>query len=224
MSEFMRYAIYFVPKMQPLAATGAAWLGWDVIAGCVVAQPDVPGIATMTQAPRKYGLHATLKPPFALADQRSVGDLDAALAQFAKAQPSVSLDGLRLERLGRFLALVPAGDQTQLTTLAADCVQRFDTFRAPATDSDIARRRAAGLTAGQDAHLLRWGYPYVLDQFRFHITLTGSLDDDELRLAQDHLQQTLPALPAPFLIDRIALVGQRADGFFHLIHDYTLAG
>lgn len=224
MSEFMRYAIYFVPRMQPLAAAGAAWLGWDVTAGCAMAQPDVPGIAAMTQAPRKYGLHATLKPPFALADEHRAGDLDSAIAQFAKAQPSVSLDGLRLDRLGRFLALVPVGDQTQLAALAADCVQRFDMFRAPAVNTEIARRRAAGLTAGQDAHLLRWGYPYVLDQFRFHITLTGSLDDDQLRLAQDHLQRTLPALPAPFVIDRIALVGQRPDGFFQLIHDYTLTG
>lgn len=224
MSEFMRYAIYLVPRMQPLAAAGAAWLGWDVVAGCAVAQPDLPGIAAMTQAPRKYGLHATLKPPFALADERPIDGLRDALAQFAKAQPSVSLDGLRLDRLGRFLALVPVGDQTRLAALAADCVQHFDMFRAPATDTEVARRRSTGLTATQDAHLLRWGYPYVLDQFRFHITLTGSLGDDQLRLAQDYLQQTLPALPAPFSIDRIALVGQRAEGFFHLIHDYTLTG
>ncbi len=224
MSEFMRYAIYYVPRIQPLAAAGAAWLGWDVVAGCTVAQPDVPGIAALTQAPRKYGLHATLKPPFALAEGNCVDDLDAALAQFAKAQASVSLDGLQLDRLGRFLALVPVGDQTHLATLAANCVQNFDMFRAPAPDAEVARRRAAGLTPSQDAHLLRWGYPYVLDQFRFHITLTGSLGDDQLRVAQDYLQQTLPALPAPFLIDQIALVGQRADGFFHLIHSYTLAG
>jgi putative phosphonate metabolism protein len=224
MSEFMRYAIYYVPRMQSLAAAGAAWLGWDVSAGCTVAQPDVPGIAALTQAPRKYGLHATLKPPFALADGTRVDDLDAALAQFAKAQAPVSLEGLQLDRLGRFLALVPVGDQTHLTALAANCVQNFDMFRAPASEAEVARRRAAGLTPAQDAHLKRWGYPYVIDQFRFHITLTGSLRDDQLRLAQDYLKQALPALPAPFLIDQIALVGQQADGFFRLIHSYSLAG
>lgn len=210
--------------MQPLAAAGAAWLGWDVVAGCTVAQPDVPGIAALTQVPRKYGLHATLKPPFALADGTRVDDLDAALAEFAKVQLRVSLDGLQLDRLGRFLALVPVGDQTHLAALAANCVQNFDMFRAPAPDAEVARRRTAGLTLAQDAHLLRWGYPYVINQFRFHVTLTGSLSDDQLRLAQHYLQQTLPALPAPFLIDQIALVGQQTDGFFKLIHSYPLAG
>lgn len=224
MSDFMRYAIYVVPRDTPLAHAGATWLGWDVVAGHAVQQPDVPDIAAMTMAPRRYGLHATMKPPFALAKGESVTALDAALGTFAATQAPVQLDGLRLDHLGRFLALVPVGDQARLAALAADCVQQFDRFRAAASDAEIARRRAAGLTAAQDAHLLRWGYPYVMDQFRFHITLTGALNDDQLGLAEHRLQQMLPDLAAPFTIDRIALAGQRADGFFQLVQDYTLAG
>ena len=224
MSEFIRYAIYFVPQMQALADAGAAWLGWDVIEGRAVAQPDVPGIAAMTLVPRKYGLHATLKPPFLLSEGHCVGDLNAALARFAKAKSPVMLDELRLDRLGRFLALVPVGDQKKLNALAADCVQEFDMFRAATSIDEISRRRATGLTAIQDAHLTRWGYPYVFNEFQFHITLTGPLKNDQLRLTQDHLKDALPALPAPFPIDRIALVGQQANGFFRLIHAYTLTG
>src|SRR5438445_432365 len=38
---------------------------------------------------------------------------------------------------------------------------------------------ATGLSARQAELLARWGYPYVHDEFRFHMTLTGPIADDE---------------------------------------------
>ncbi|MEL6600002.1 MAG: DUF1045 domain-containing protein, partial [Pseudomonadota bacterium] len=117
---FDRYAVYFTPGGD-LARVGAAWLGWDLSTGATVPHPDVPGIdvEAATRTPRKYGLHATIKPPFRLAEGRTVEGLAKDLEAFCRAQPPVTFEGLALSRLGRFLALLPEGDQTHLSALAA---------------------------------------------------------------------------------------------------------
>ena len=181
-AEFKRYAIYYAPPCRSaLARFGAAWLGWDAAAGKVVPHPDMPGlspsaISILTATPRRYGFHGTLKPPFRLAPDRTVTELEDALARFAAAHPPVVTAGLRLARLGRFLALVPKGDTVRLDALTADCVEEFESFRAPLSKAEIARRESAGLTDRQRAYLHKFGYPYVREEFRFHLTLTGALD------------------------------------------------
>lgn len=224
---FLRYAIYFLPPAsEAWARFGAAWLGWDVETGQELAHPEGTGldVATLTATPRKYGLHATMKPPFRLADGQNIDALHRACAALAARRPAVTLDGLEITRLGRFLALRPVGEMSALNALAAACVTELDLFRATAAPQELARRRAARLSPEQDAHLERWGYPYVLDQFRFHITLTGRLDDDRLAQVQRLLQDRLgPLLPVPFTLADLALVGEAGDGRFHLIHRYALS-
>jgi hypothetical protein len=46
----------------------------------------------------------------------------------------------------------------------------------PLTEEELTRRRKAELTPEQDKLLVDWGYPWVLDEFNFHFSLTGSLD------------------------------------------------
>ncbi|SDC46127.1 DUF1045 domain-containing protein [Ruegeria marina] len=224
---FLRYAIYYVPPAgAPWAEFATRWLGWDMMAGQEVAHPDACGldVAALTAAPRKYGLHATMKPPFRLAEGRDFGALQAGCAALAAGLAPVTLDGLEIARLGRFLALRPLGNVTALNGLAAACVTELDGFRAPASPAELERRRSARLTPAQDENLTRWGYPYVLDQFRFHITLTGRLDNGTLDRTCALLQKRLaPLLPTPFTLDALALVGEAADGRFHLIHRYALA-
>ena len=58
---------------------------------------------------------------------------------------------------------------------------RLQPLAAPLTPVELERRRAAGLTPEEDALLLRWGYPFVLERFRFHLSLTGALRDAERR-------------------------------------------
>lgn len=224
---FTRYAIYYAPPADAAWSRWATqWLGWDMEAGAEVAHPEVGDldVTTITATPRKYGLHATMKPPMRLAEGTDEGALRAACAALAATRTPVLLDGLQIERLGRFLALRPLGDVTALNTLAAACVTELDGFRAPAPAAEIEKRRAAGLSAEQDAYLTQWGYPYVLDQFRFHITLTGKLPKGELPRVEDFLATALvPLLPQPFVITDLALMGEAEDGRFHLIQRYVLA-
>lgn len=225
---FTRYAIYFVPPAgEDWSQFGTSWLGWNIESGQEATHPAVPGldVAAVTGVPRKYGLHATMKPPMRLAEGLSRAELEDACATLAAAQKPVALDGLQLARLGRFLALCPVGNQTALNALAAACVTDLDRFRAPASEAELTRRRTSGLTPAQDENLSRWGYPYVLDAFRFHITLTGKLPKAELPAVEDALgTHLIPLLPEPFQIRDLALVGEAPDGRFHLIHRYALSG
>ncbi len=197
-----------------------------MVTGQTVTHPEISGlpVSDITATPRKYGLHATIKPPFRLAEGRNEAELSDACATLCARLDPVTLQGLQITAMGRFLALCPMGDVHALNELAATCVETLDPFRAPATPDDLARRRANRLSDRQESNLLRWGYPYVMDQFRFHITLTGRLSVDDRDVVQSALTDYIAArLPAPIVISELALVGEADDGFFHLIHRYPLA-
>ena len=226
---FTRYAIYFTPAPQSdLAAFGSAWLGWDSATGQTVDHPSAPGldVAGITARPRKYGFHGTIKPPFHLAEGASYDGLEAAVrALCASAAPVTIEAGLELAHLGRFIALVPGDDASALAQLAARFVQELDGFRAPPSEAELARRQAAGLNPAQLANLNAWGYPHVLDQFRFHLTLTGRLAHEEGETAEQGLRPLISQLPLrPFEIDAMTLLGSDAEGRFHQLHRVPLSG
>lgn len=223
---FARYAVFFTPEPGALADFGAAWLGWDSAAGRACAHPDVPGLPTpvadLTARPRKYGFHGTIKPPFRLATGTDAAGLQAAVAAFCAGAVPVTLHGLRIARIGGFVALVPDGPADALAALAAAAVEALDTFRAPPTDAEIARRNPDRLTARQRAMLTRWGYPYTHDEFRFHMTLTGPLGAraDGVCAALDRV--VTPLIPRPFRVDALTLLGADGDDRFHQIARYPL--
>ena len=222
--SYARFAIYYVPPEGPLADFGAKWLGWDVVTGREVPRFDVPGLHDITMTPRKYGFHGTLKPPFRLKEGQTIEALEAAVSDLAGVLSPAACDGLKLTQLGRFLVLTPFGPLDGLQSIAGACVRDLDGFRAPAGEAELARRRKAGLSNRQEMLLAQWGYPYVFEEFRFHLTLTGGLPEGDAPGWMDTLQVHLPDLSAPFVMDQIALCGERQDGRFELIHRYTLTG
>jgi putative phosphonate metabolism protein len=184
-----RYALYYAPRPEEgLAVAASQWLGWNPDSARARAVPLSSGIdpqrlAELTAEPRRYGFHGTLKPPIALADGVSEGDFLAAVGQFAAGQRALSISSLMLAKLSDFLALVPAVRSPELQDLADRCVIEFDEFRRPAGEAELARRRANGLSPRQEELLKRWGYPYVLEEWRFHLTLTGRIADAAERAA-----------------------------------------
>lgn len=229
MKNFKRYAIYYAPEPGALATFGAQWLGWDALSGAPVTHPNLPGlplpVSEITETPRKYGFHATLKPPFHLSEGFDAGRLHTETQTLARQLAPVTLQGLQLSQLGHFLALTPLGDVAALAALACDVVQVLDPFRAPPSPAELARRRPESLTAPQRALLRRWGYPYVLDEFRFHLTLSGRLSQERAALVKDVLMPIItPILPEPFTLNSICLFGEDQDGMFHQLHRYALTG
>jgi putative phosphonate metabolism protein len=229
MENLPRYAIYYVPAPgSVLDRFGATLLGYDAHQGTDLPFPDGLEPAEwreLTQDPRKYGFHATLKAPMTLAPGRKEEELAAACAAFA-ATPRVipSIEPV-VDCISGFIAVVPARPLSELQALAADCVRTFDPFRAPLTEEDRARRNPSKLTERQRRYLDHWGYPYVLEEFRFHMTLTGSLDAERrppvLAMLKQRFSTTgIRSLP----VDRIALFRQSdADARFRVLAEWPLA-
>ncbi|WP_322889504.1 MULTISPECIES: DUF1045 domain-containing protein [unclassified Yoonia] len=223
---FERFAIFYTPT-GPLADFGAAWLGWDSAAGRAVPHPPIAGInvAAVTDTPRKYGLHATMKAPFRLSADSGPAALQQAVADFATRHAPVEIGHLALGHDHGFVALRPVAAPPALQDLERAIVTELDPHRAPLTEADIARRRKAPLTLRQDRQMLDWGYPYIFDDFHLHLTLSGQLPDAQAAEVVAALQPMVaPLIAAPCTIDAVTLMGQDVGGLFHQIHRYTLTG
>lgn len=210
-----RYALYFAPALESeLARFGDAWLGRSAATGGAVARFPVPDVAPawldkVTESPRFYGFHGTLKPPFGLAGGRTEAHLRDAAAAFAAQRPRFDMPPLSCQVIGSFIALIPSQPCPDLEDLAAACVREIDPLRAPPSETDLVKRRARGLTEAQEACLIRWGYPYVMEEFRFHLTLSGSLmPADRTRLLSLLRDLTAPLCRDPVTVGELCLFTQ----------------
>lgn len=230
MNEFARYAIYYMPDPSgSFWSAGSRWLGRDAMSGQTLPRPSLPGLAgtntdRLTAGPRRYGFHGTLKAPFAAAYAGAEDDLLVALDAFTASRCPFEIR-LEMASLGDFIALRLAEPSEPMTALHRDCVCDLDRFRRPISDADLARRQRDRLTPDQDAYLLRWGYPYIFDQFHFHMTLTSRVASKATkRMIVSALAELFaPHLAAPHRIDGIGLFGQAAlDGPFQVLHWFPL--
>lgn len=215
-----RYALYCLPAPgSRLEAFGRAVLGHDNVSGTPVPHPEgLGGLAAVTAGARVYGFHATLKAPLRLAPGTGEADLVAAARELAAAHPPVAVGPLRVAALGPFLALVPEVPPLELGLLAAECVAALDPFRAPLTEAERAKRRPERLDPRGRALLDRWGYPYVFEAFRFHMTLTDALPETERAPWHRRLSAAYAAAgPEPLRIDAVSLLTQDGSGPFRLL-------
>jgi putative phosphonate metabolism protein len=215
----LRVAIYFTPPAgAPLARAAAEWLGRDAFLGTATRDTD-PLIDPIVAEPARYGFHATMRAPFTLADGCELTDLDERLARFAASRPAFRLPAIRLAQLGRFFALVPAAPDAQLAELEADTVTTFEPFRRPSTPEEIARRRPQDLSERQRGHLQTFGYPYVFEDFRFHMTLTGPVDAAQTEAVHALLTERFSAFDGAALpVDGLALFVEPAPGQPFRVH------
>jgi putative phosphonate metabolism protein len=230
MANFPRYAIYFIaPPGSDLDRFGAQLLGYDGRSGADLPFPDdvmriVPDWRDLTGDPRKYGFHATLKAPIPLAPGKTEAALVAGCATFAATPRPIPMIRPVVDSISGFIAVIPAERSAEMERLAADCVREFDGFRAPLTPEDRARRNPSALTARQRDHLDRWGYPYVMEDFRFHMTLTGRIEAGRRKPVMAMLRDRFAVLGLKTLaIDRIAVCRQDdADSRFKLLDQFVL--
>ena len=231
MTGFPRYAIYFAAGAHnALSRFGTELLGYDAYTGDELPFPGdtlrvAPDWRDVTADPRKYGFHGTLKAPMALAAGKTEAELAEACATFAgKARPIPTIRPV-VDSISGFIAVIPAEPIDALQQLAADCVRNFDSFRPALTAENRARRKPEKLSERQREYLDRWGYPYVMEEFRFHMTLTGRLDAERRGPILEMLRAKFAGLKLDTLaVDRIALFRQDdAKARFHIIGEWTLA-
>ncbi|MBO9590347.1 DUF1045 domain-containing protein [Devosia sp.] len=224
-----RFAIYYAPSANsPLWDRAAAWLGRDPLTNETfdgpVAGVERNRLLNLTQSANRYAFHATIKPPMALAPETTIEELRAALTNFTRTQAPFALGHLRVASLDGFLALIPAEPNEALQDFASYVVEEFEPFRAPLSIKDRAARAARGLTPRQEELLDSYGYPYVFDEFRFHMTLTDRLPEAERAEITTALESWFaPDIAEPILFDRLVLFHEPDSGRpFRRLEDYKL--
>lgn len=230
MSQYPRYAIYFVPAADSaLYRFGASLIGYDAYSGQPLPfadgiEAEVEGWKLLTTDPRKYGFHATLKAPISLVPNRTENELVAAMREFAQTPRAIPAIAPIIRSINSFIAVVPDGPCPELQKFAEDCVTAFDDFRAPLMAADRERRNVSALTDQQVMHLDRWGYPYVFEEFRFHMTLAGSLPAGRRAAVTEILRKRFDTQKMRSIsIDRLALFRQNdANSGFTIIAHWPL--
>ncbi|MBB4481548.1 DUF1045 domain-containing protein [Rhizobium etli] len=221
----MRYAICFTPPASdPLSLVAANWLGRNVFSGDMLEPPAVRGlgiheIAFHTAVPRRYGFHGVLKAPFHLSGDMSESQLLRDLMRFAGTFAPFQISRLEIARLGSFYSLMPSAPCEQIQYLASAIVQEFDRYRAPLSEADIERSDPDGLSAAQFANLHRWGNPYVMDEFRFHMPVTGSINAIDMPRIEMALRTIFePVLREPVMVSNVALMIEEGTGGPFRVH------
>ncbi len=177
-----RYAIYFVPHPESLLMQKASrWLGRDIFTNRSMDFPENLAISAdciekITKSPRHYGFHATLKAPFRLADGKDEKALREIFTTFFEAQKPFIIPALTYWKIGSFYAFICTKTSVKLDELAHQTVQQFEPFRAPLDDFEIQKRNPQNLSEKQRLYLMDWGYPYIFEEFRFHLTLTDKME------------------------------------------------
>lgn len=233
MSGEVRYAVYFAPEPgSALWQFGSRVIGYDAATGEDQSFLVPEGWTDRdwrdaTAEPRRYGFHATLKAPFRLAEGATEAGLAEAFAAFAAGRPAPSPVPLRVELLDTFVALVPAAPSPGIAALEEAVLRAFEPFRAPLSPAERARRRPETLTARQRHALDIWGYPHVLEDFRFHMTLSGRLPSTRAPETRDALARLAAGqtLSGTIPIDRLGLFRQGAgEERFRIVASAPLGG
>ena len=227
----IRYAIYFAPrKASGWQTFGAHWLGrsefdHQLLPHAALEEISSDDIEQLTQVPRRYGFHATLKAPFHLAMGATELELKHRMASLARRLRPLRLGQMKVATLGNFVALVPDKPVDGLHDLAEACVTGLDDLRAPLADRELSRRLKEPLDARATELLNQFGYPHVLERFRLHFTLTGPVTADQAAKVSRAVAAPVKHLNnhEPLILDRLCLFMEpAADSFFLRIADYAL--
>ena len=216
MEQGPRYGIYFVPVARSnLYRYGSSILGYDCYSGSAIDFPNEFGNGAvnwneLSALPRQYGFHATLKAPFHLSSARTERQLVDAVKSFAGLGHAVHTFVPTVRLVDGFFAVVPVKSEPSLDTLAASCTTIFDAYRAPMSPQERARRLASRLNQNQIQNLDRWGYPFVLSEFRFHMTLTGKVPPNRRKAVNEILLDGFRRMGVDqsIVVDQLSLVKQ----------------
>jgi hypothetical protein len=229
-----RYALYLAPPPDSdLWRFGSEVLGRDAGTGEAFGRfapegYEIEAWRKLTSEPRRYGFHVTLKAPFRLRIDLDVVDLMDRVASFARRHSPFDAGELHVGHMilddGRdFAVLKPEGQSKGLRALEAAAVRGLDDLRESLSPAERLRRRESELNPRQSYYLDAWGYPYVLDEFRPHFTLTNPLPNAE-QVAKVLKWEFQMRVASPALrVDSVALFGERAsDGQFEIVRTFPL--
>ena len=230
----LRYALFLAPPLDSdLWRFGCEVIGRDASTGaaCEGFAPEGYGLEswrTLTSDPRRYGFHATLKAPFRLRADLDLVDLIDHIAAFARTQAPFDAGDLHMGAMatddGRaFVVLKPQGQTKPIHALEQAAVRNLDKLRAPLTEDERRRRNASRLTPRQRYYLEAWGYPYVIDEFRPHFTLTNAVPDPTRLVKSLEQDFSLRVASRAMRVDAVTLFGETTPGGeFKIVRSFAL--
>ncbi|WP_290919709.1 DUF1045 domain-containing protein [Halodesulfovibrio sp.] len=200
-----RYAIYYTPPRNSLLeSAGIHWLGRTPLRYGQIPK-DIPEgffkqeYYQIIEAPRWYGFHGTIRAPFELAKNVTPEAFIKEISQICRNHAPFSFAGLSINCFGGFLALTPTAASPDLLKLHSDLTRRLDHLRPQLSRFDLKRHLDKKLSERQERLLRRFGYPFVLEEFKFHMTLTGTIEDRLRRSYKEKLESILN----PYLTESI---------------------
>lgn len=207
-----RYAICYTPKRgSAFAAFGRSWFGRanDGATLHAFSASSLGGLVEEYASPfpgRYIGLHAPFFSPFPLREEANLNEVDTRLMAFASHRKKIETGPLVLACVKNSLVLQPAKPRPELSWLALQCFNAFESFAA---NSPMAETEHPHLSRHQKLLLKSFGQPHVMSEFRFSIALTGALEPAHLSLVANALAPMIADLCAEgALIDGLSLVAE----------------
>jgi Protein of unknown function (DUF1045) len=221
--SYCRYALYLTPPPESdLWRFGCDVIGRDALTGDLREgfAPEGHKLEAwhdLTRDPRRYGFHATLKAPFRLRADLDAIDLMDNIAAFARTVSPFDAGELHVGAMatddGRaFVVLKPRPHSKALRALEEAAVRGLDAVRAPPTQEERLRRDISRLSPRQRYYLEAWGYPYVIDEFRPHYTLTNAVPDPAPLVKSLKWEFSLRVASREMRVDALTLFGETAPG------------
>ena len=237
MKKYSRYAIYYAPpKESNLEEFGRYWFGWDPLNAKLINNKhrinylnrfgikNLINIDKNVLIPKKYGFHGTLIPPFKLNKNYSTNTLFKKTEEIAKKFKKFKFYKFKLKKINNFYAFVQNKKNNNINKLSNRLVRELFKFRSPLTKKEIDRRNPSKLSKLQLNILYKWGYPYLMSEFNFHMTLASEVTGNKLYLELKKIERNKEIILNEINnFDKIYIFGENQKGMFENLENFSLS-
>ena len=237
MKKYSRYAIYYAPpKESSLEEFGRYWFGWDPLNAKLINNKhrinylnrfgikNLINIDKNVLIPKKYGFHGTLIPPFKLNKNYSTNTLFKKTEDIAKKFKKFKFYKFKLKKINNFYAFVQNKKNNNINKLSNRLVRELFKFRSPLTKKEIDRRNPSKLSKLQLNILYKWGYPYIMSEFNFHMTLASEVTGNKLYFELKKIEKNKEIILNEINnFDKIYIFGENQKGMFENLENFSLS-
>lgn len=237
MKKYSRYAIFYAPpKESNLEEFGRYWFGWDPLNAKLINNKrrinylnrfgikNLINIDKNVLIAKKYGFHGTLIPPFKLNKNYSTNTLFKKTEEIAKKLKKFKFYKFKLKKINNFYAFVQNKKNNNINKLSNRLVRELFKFRSPLTKKEIDRRNPSKLSKLQLNILYKWGYPYLMSEFNFHMTLASEVTGNKLYLELKKIERNKEIILNEINnFDKIYIFGENQKGMFENLENFSLS-
>ena len=237
MKKYSRYAIYYAPpKESSLEEFGRYWFGWDPLNAKLINNKqrinylnrfgikNLKNIDKNVLIAKKYGFHGTLIPPFKLNKNYSTNKLFKKTDEIAKKFKKFKFYKFKLKKINNFYAFVQNKKNSNINKISNRLVKELFKFRSPLTKKEIDKRNPSKLSKLQLNILHKWGYPYLMSEFKFHMTIASEVTGNKLYFELKKIEKNKKIILNEINnFDKIYIFGENQKGMFENLENFSLS-